>query len=791
MLYTKNVAIRPFSRDILCCMSNHETPPNQPLSNVELGKLLEKVGGSFRAFCQESTAYSPDELVEKLKKDYPDVSVVSVFSPSSAQELYFLDTRETSADQFLRVSLPGRELLLPNPLTPDRFEALRKGEAFETDDQVTPSEIKVVIPATLKRNGQRWEVDEKGVLSKTENSKPSSAPASTIGTTPQAQPIPSFVTDDFQLDDGKSAQPADPVAQALPHVPPAPAVPNIPPPPAPRVNPSPIEAPAVPPPPPPSATPNVPPSPPPPEGGNRARVERPAGAPVAAAAEEPVVEEEAPSSPLKISIARVFEVPEEFRGDHVSDSFDKDALLRDRGFEAFLATHITNTHDVYANLAWAEHLYGVYKDVDKVQSSLQSLFQDQMAEKNIKLSDSDFEDMKLHNGKEALAQSDFFKSLKKETEIFLVARAHERELKQEIAKLETKYGSKPALEKAETVFEEHKDALKLLKNFSGVGGKVALGLNWIMRKGGELINGGKIKQAKHDLEAYENQLSGLKRAVERAEADGNTREAEKLRAEIATKTKQQNKTATLLGGMTEHARVYEQLEKARALAEDWGWKPKEYGQEIEKLSEKISLSRNIADDLGKKMEELQECRKRIADVREKIQKVGVPTVQIYDAASLALRKRFADLVDESGKPPTIELLASASKMYRGVEGEEWYEASPHALKKDEYVQAVDALFMRAAYQALGEAVQEVAKFRTQRERTLEDGSARDIVAEEATKIVSRLRSVYGPSYRVTDLKKRVDACFEALVARYRSLNPADIRIAKAGQLRVAIEKKLH
>ena len=143
--------------------------------NIEFSSILEGVGESIISFYNEGGSFLKKDLEEILSFRFPnaEVTVVTVFRPTGAQELYFSDKRETSARTYLRIKIKDKKIgelsmLAPYPANNDRFEGV---QGFKTDKGISPNNLKHAVPATLKRNAFRWEIKDEGILSKQSTNK--------------------------------------------------------------------------------------------------------------------------------------------------------------------------------------------------------------------------------------------------------------------------------------------------------------------------------------------------------------------------------------------------------------------------------------------------------------------------------------------------------------------------------------------------------------------------------------------------------------------------------------------
>jgi hypothetical protein len=102
-------------------------------------------------------------LAARLQPLFPGVEVTPIFRPTGAQELYFSDTRETSALCYWRISHKDSNYLLPCPGAPGRFEGVQ-GFQVPSGRLCSPESLQVCVPAILRRKGSRWEIDQPGSL---------------------------------------------------------------------------------------------------------------------------------------------------------------------------------------------------------------------------------------------------------------------------------------------------------------------------------------------------------------------------------------------------------------------------------------------------------------------------------------------------------------------------------------------------------------------------------------------------------------------------------------------------
>ena len=131
-------------------LTSSTTPP----SNV----TQEKIGVQYVKFCHESKAeFSDADLLDMIKRAVPEASVKSIYRPTAAQEIYFIDDGRGALKYWL-VSVGSEDFLLPTPKSSEAFQSLK---GFDCQG-ATPQNIKVCLPAKLIRNEFRWELGPGG-----------------------------------------------------------------------------------------------------------------------------------------------------------------------------------------------------------------------------------------------------------------------------------------------------------------------------------------------------------------------------------------------------------------------------------------------------------------------------------------------------------------------------------------------------------------------------------------------------------------------------------------------------
>lgn len=126
------------------------------------GAVEDKISDIFNEWVGKG-GYDVDELNEKLKS-IPGAEARRVYRPTASREYYFLDNRQGPSTSYLVVSLDENrgDFLFPKPLGNGLFEAMKYAEVggseMESGTSLSFSST-AIKPVSLKRNGQRWEVD--------------------------------------------------------------------------------------------------------------------------------------------------------------------------------------------------------------------------------------------------------------------------------------------------------------------------------------------------------------------------------------------------------------------------------------------------------------------------------------------------------------------------------------------------------------------------------------------------------------------------------------------------------
>ena len=145
-------------------MSPDKDPPkSERKTNGSQGHEKEIIGDCFVQLCNQGREFLARDLEARLRDFGPEGSVTTVFRPTGAEELYFAETREGSAQTYWLVSYAQKYYLVPCPATSMRFEGIQ-GFQLTRDGGCTPASIAACEPAELRRKGGRWGIKTFGKL---------------------------------------------------------------------------------------------------------------------------------------------------------------------------------------------------------------------------------------------------------------------------------------------------------------------------------------------------------------------------------------------------------------------------------------------------------------------------------------------------------------------------------------------------------------------------------------------------------------------------------------------------
>ena len=132
-------------------------------------RVPSRIARAFVTFCKEAgPAYDLEDFWEQLQRTVSGAKVSVVFHPTSAQETYWLDERRESCLRCFLVTLGSENYLLPFPTTSTNFDMVNG--VFPNLKGGPDSLTTEFLPVEAVRNGQRWEIKEKKLVS--EISKP-------------------------------------------------------------------------------------------------------------------------------------------------------------------------------------------------------------------------------------------------------------------------------------------------------------------------------------------------------------------------------------------------------------------------------------------------------------------------------------------------------------------------------------------------------------------------------------------------------------------------------------------
>jgi len=136
-----------------------------PENKIEKLSVSEKIGKAFVEFCKGKQGFVHSDFEKELKKTVPEATVQPMFRPTGAHEFYFTNQRETSSMQYWRITVGSENFVVPTPVSGERFEG-NKGFQSSGGRIPPPNKLTHLMPAKVRMNGQRWEIEEEGSFDK-------------------------------------------------------------------------------------------------------------------------------------------------------------------------------------------------------------------------------------------------------------------------------------------------------------------------------------------------------------------------------------------------------------------------------------------------------------------------------------------------------------------------------------------------------------------------------------------------------------------------------------------------
>ena len=134
-------------------------PPGTGLTQEEFTGLI------FTLFCHHgSGAYDQDLLRALLESQIPSLTFAVVYREGMAIGDKYTDKPAGNPVRYWRISLGGRNLLLPCPAKPEAFYGTEGFDVRPPDSAIGPGTLEFCLPASLNREGDAWYIENKGQL---------------------------------------------------------------------------------------------------------------------------------------------------------------------------------------------------------------------------------------------------------------------------------------------------------------------------------------------------------------------------------------------------------------------------------------------------------------------------------------------------------------------------------------------------------------------------------------------------------------------------------------------------